>query len=102
MDFDPDYPTKASQKYRDHFLEGAGYGAVVNLEGTELLSLAVTVGMGAQVPALRAGKLFAELYVRINKRREFRDKHGRHGVWNPTAYLISAFEKELERTGTKP
>ena len=97
MDFDADYPTKASQKYRDHFLEGCAEGAVVNLDA-ELVSRAVTSGMGAGMRALDAGKLFATLYVKINKRREFMDKHSRNGVWNPTSYLIAAFEDVLVRS----
>ncbi len=94
MDFDPDYPTLASQKYRDHFLEGCSEGAVVNLDA-DLLSRAVTVGMGTSMRARDAGKLFAALYVRISKRKEFKDRQARNGVWNRHSYLIVAFDREL-------
>lgn len=91
LDWSPEYPTVAARTYRDQFIAGA---EVERLSGIpdSLLSRLIDAGIGHSWGAHEAGRVFARLYWKLIKRREWRNG----GIFSETAYLIGAYEKELE------
>ena len=85
--FDPEYPNESSRAYRDAFLAGA---ALERLSiDPAILSSLINIAIGHMWGAYEGGRIFAKLYWRLSKRTH-RD------IINGRAYLIGAYEKELE------
>lgn len=89
--FDPDYPTPGALAYRDGFIIGAENGDLCNIPD-DILSWAIDRAIAAKATPIAAGRLFSDVYSRIQMRRE-----PRGGYDNATAYLLAAYEGELKR-----
>ena len=88
--FDPDYPTPAALAYRDGFRQGALERDLTGIP-SDVLSWAIDRAIAAQCTSVRAGRVFANCYYRIQMRREPRGGYG-----SATAYLLACYEKELK------
>ena len=90
--FDPAYPNDTSLAYKRGFLAGCELGGLTALPD-DLLSHAIDRSIGASWPALQAGKAFAAAYWVLGGRASVRT--GR--IISVEAYLLAAFESELEK-----
>jgi len=88
--FDPDYPTPGALAYRDGFKQGALERDLTAIP-PHILSWAIDRAVAAQATSVRAGRVFADCYYRIQMRREPRGGYG-----SATAYLLKVFEEELK------
>lgn len=86
----PAYPTPAALAYRDGFLQGAAVAGLRNIPD-DVLSWAIDRAIATRTPPLTAGRVFADCYFDVSKRREPRGGYG-----NATSYLLAAYEGELK------
>ncbi len=92
--FDPDYPTPAALAYRDGFEQGAlerGLSAIP----PQVLSWAIDRSIVAQATSVNAGRVFADVYYRVQMKPDYQDAQRRNGILKREAFLLSEYEKEL-------
>ncbi len=94
--FDPDYPTPGALAYRDGFVQGAIIGGLRNIPAI-ILSWAIDRAIQAGRPPVRAGRLFADVYYRVQMKPDYQDAQRRNGILKREAFLLSEYEKELSK-----
>ena len=90
-----DYPTPGALAYRDGFIEGALERDLRGIPDS-LLSWAIDRALAAQATSVRAGRVFADTYWRIQPKRDYQDMQRRNGIVNREAFLLSEYEKALK------
>ena len=88
--WDPDYPTPSALAFKEGFERGALERNLSNIPDS-VLSWAIDRAIAAQTTSIEAGRVFSDVYYRIQMRREPRGGYG-----SATAYLLAAYAKELE------
>jgi hypothetical protein len=88
--WDPEYPTPGALAYRDGFIQGAAVGGLRDIPGA-ILSRAIDRAIERGATSRRAGMAFADVYFRIQMRREPRGGYG-----DAINYLMACFNRELE------
>ena len=88
--FDPEYPTPGALAYRDGFIKGAEMAGLRNIP-PHVLSRAIDRAIERQATSLTAGRVFADVYFEIQRRREPRGGYG-----DAITYLLAAYSSQLE------
>ena len=88
--FDPAYPTPAALAYRDGFIQGASVGGLRDIPAP-ILSRAIDRAIERGATPKHAGMTFADVYFRIQQRREPRGGYG-----DAITYLLAAYSSQLE------
>ncbi len=92
--FDPDYPTPGALAYRDGFLAGARGRGLSGIP-LQILSWAIDRAIAAQATSVQAGRVFADVYYRVQMKPDYQDAQRRNGILKREAFLLSEYEKEL-------
>jgi hypothetical protein len=77
--------------YRNAFRKGSSDAGLRDIPAN-VLSWAMDRAIAAKTPAVTAGRVFADVYYRIQMRRG-----PRGGIDKPIAYLLATYESELKR-----
>ena len=93
--FDPDYPTPGAIAYRDGFITGAFVGGLRGIP-EPLLSWAIDRAIQAKESPRSAGRIFSDVYYKVQQKRDYQDMQRRNGIVNREAFLLSEYEKELK------
>ncbi len=88
--WDPEYPTPGALAYRDGFIQGAAVGGLHDIPGA-ILSRAIDRAIERGATSKRAGMAFADVYSRLQMRRE-----PRGGYTDAVTYLLAAYSSQLE------
>ncbi len=89
-----DYPTPGALLYRDGFLAGARTRGLSGIP-EQMLSWAIDRAIVAQATSVQAGKVFADVYYRVQMKPDYQDAQRRNGILKREAFLLSEYEKEL-------
>ncbi len=87
--WDPEYPTPGALAYRDGFIQGAAVGGLRDIPAA-ILSRAIDRAIERGATSKRAGMAFADVYFRLQMRRE-----PRGGYADEITYLLAAYSNEI-------
>ena len=91
-----DYPTPGALAYKEGFERGCMAGGLRSVP-PHILSWAIDRAIAAKTPPVTAGRIFSDVYYRVQQKRDYQDMQRRNGIVNREAFLLSEYEKELKR-----
>ncbi len=91
-----DYPTPAALAFRDCFIHGAAVAGLREIP-PHIVSYAIDRAISLSTPPLTAGRVFADVYYKVQQKPDYQDAQRRNGILKREAFLLSEYEKELRK-----